>query len=242
MKAMIFAAGLGTRLKPITDKIPKALVSVGGIPILELVIKKLQKEGFDEFIINVHYFSEQIVDFLKKNNNFGSIIHISDETQKLLDTGGGLLNAEKFLSGTEDFLICNVDILTDIDIKTLFDTHRKNNALATLAMTKRESTRRLVFDSQNRLCYWENTKTGEIKPAKSPIGDTIHSAFAGIQVISPKIFDKINLKGKFSIIDLYLQLANDNKICSAEFEPKYWFDIGSVEKLKKAERFMKRIT
>lgn len=235
---MIFAAGLGTRLQPLTLNTPKALVSINNIPILELVIKKLIDEGFKEFVINVHHFPDQIRTFLTQKNNFGVTINISDESGELLETGGGISKAREFLLGNEDFLVYNVDILTDFDTRLLADAHKKNNSLATLAVHKRNADRRLVFDSQNLLSYWENIMTGEQKQARKPVGKTNSFSFTGIHFISPKIFNYITETGKFSIIDLYLRLAENHRICAFETKPGYWFDIGKPENLASAEKFL----
>lgn len=151
MKAMIFAAGLGTRLKPLTDHMPKALVPVAGRPMLEHVILKLKKAGFTELVINIHHFGEQIIDFLKANQNFGLTIHISDERDKLLDTGGGIKKAATFFTGTEPFLVHNVDILSNADLKEVYDFHRKSQNQATLLVSPRKTSRYLLFDTDNRL-------------------------------------------------------------------------------------------
>ena len=164
MKAMIFAAGLGTRLRPLTDNMPKALVLVGGKPMLERVILNLIKYGFDDITINIHHFGGQIIDFIKANNNFGVTIHISDERDELLDTGGGILKARNFLDGNEPFLVHNADILTDLNLKEFYDYHLGNNADATLLTASRNTARYLLLDDTNRLHGWINKNTGELKP------------------------------------------------------------------------------
>jgi len=238
MKALIFAAGLGTRLRPLTNNLPKALVLLSGKPLLEHVITKLQKEGINDFVINVHHFADKITDFLKKNNNFGANILISDETDMILETGGGLKKASKFFSQNEDFIVYNVDIFSDINIKQLTDFHRNNNSLATLVMQKRQSNRRLVFDENNYLCSWENIATGEIKQARNPKGNTKSLAFCGIHIINSKIFNLISETGKFSIIDVYLRLAKDYKISSFEYDFSYWFDLGKPKNLEECSKLM----
>ena len=152
MKAMIFAAGLGTRLKPLTDNKPKALVEVGGKTMLELVILKLKEAGFNEIVINIHHFGQQIIDYLKANNNFGLTIHISDERDYLLDTGGGIKKATPFLMGNEPFLEHNVDIFSNVDLRQLYENHLKSGATATLLVSQRKTARYLLFNKENKLC------------------------------------------------------------------------------------------
>jgi len=243
MKAMIFAAGLGTRLKPLTDTIPKALVPIGGKPLLQHVIEKLSASGFDEMVINVHHFSEQITQFLQNNNNFGLHIDISDESDKLLDTGGGIRKAAAFLKGNEPFLVHNVDILSNADLRELYNNHVQQEAMATLLVSQRKTSRYLLFDEQNILKGWMNESTGEVK---SPYPDFLPEkhrrfAFAGIQVISPKIFDLMkNMPDKFSIIDFYLSIAADVKIKGYPVSDLEMIDVGKIDSLKEAEEFISR--
>ena len=167
---MIFAAGLGTRLKPLTDRIPKALVPVNGIPMLQHVILKLKQAGFTEIVINIHHFGEQIISFLQAHQNFGIMVRISDEREELLDTGGGIKKAIPFFSGNEPFLVHNVDILSDTDLKALYDYHRQSTNDATLLVSQRETSRYLLFDKDNaRLCGWINKQTLQPSPTVLPI-------------------------------------------------------------------------
>ena len=206
MKAMIFAAGLGTRLKPVTDNLPKALVPIAGKPLLEHVILKLKSAGFDEIIVNVHHFHDQIIDFLKENNNFSIRIEVSDERNLLLDTGGGIRKAAWFFDDEKPFLVHNVDILSNVDLKVLYHQHLRTNSLATLVVSKRDTFRYLLFDDNLRLSGWINEKTGETKPINLKKIELYNKlAFAGIQVLSPKVFDLMkNLEPKFPIMDFYL--------------------------------------
>src|ERR1035437_430043 len=158
MKAMIFAAGLGTRLKPITDNLPKALVPITGKPLLEHTILKLKSAGFDEIIVNIHHFPDQIIDFLKVNNNFGIRIEVSDERDQLLDTGGGIRKAKQFFDNGEPFLVHNVDILSNVDLAELYNQHLRTNSLATLVVSQRDTFRYLLFDNNLRLNGWINEK------------------------------------------------------------------------------------
>ena len=174
MKAMIFAAGLGTRLRPITDSIPKALVPVAGKTLLEHVIEKLSNEGFDELIINVHHHAEKIIDFLAEHHNFGLHIEISDEREMLLDTGGGIRKAAEFFNDGKPFLIHNVDILSNANLKALYEKHIASDNIATLLVKDRETSRYLLFNEEQRLQGWMNVKTGEVK---SPIPDFTPSLY-----------------------------------------------------------------
>jgi NDP-sugar pyrophosphorylase family protein len=237
-KAMIFAAGLGTRLKPLTDKMPKALVPVAGKPMLEHIILKLSKFGFRQIVINVHHFADMIVDFLSSNNSFGLDICISDERNKLLDTGGGIKHAEHFLNEQQPFLVHNVDIFSNVDLNDFYLKYCENNALATLLVSERESSRNLFFDKNLQLCGWKNKSTDELKWTNSqvPISDCRAYAFGGIHVISPEIFKLFpKNEDKFSIIDFYLSQAQSQKIGAYIPENLQLIDIGKLESLKEVE-------
>lgn len=225
MKAMILAAGYGTRLKPITDNKPKALVEVQGAPLLQHAINNLKKHGFKDIIINVHHFANQILNFLEANNNFGINIQISDETELLLDTGGGIKKAQKYFNN-EPFLVYNVDILTNIDINKLIEQHKKSNALATLAVKERETTRQILFDDENNLCEWRNIVTGEVKTCRKPIGQLKPLGFNCIHVINPEIFELFIEEGAFSIMDFYLRIAKTHNIKAFITNDAEWYDIG----------------
>jgi len=229
-KAMIFAAGLGTRLRPLTDQKPKALVEVRGKTLLEIAIKKLIHFGFEEIVINVHHFALHIKDFLAEKNHFGIQIHISDESDLLLDTGGGLKKAKEFLSGNEPFILYNVDELTNIDLSALYNFHLKNPPLATLAVLSRYSDRQLFFDSEGELCEWKNHKSGERKIVKNRTNLQAFS-FSGIHVVSPKIFEKITEDSVFSILDVYLRLAKEHSIQSYCHNGDLWMDVGKPENI-----------
>jgi NDP-sugar pyrophosphorylase family protein len=234
MKAMILAAGLGTRLKPLTDTTPKALVTIKGKPMLEHLILKLKASGFYEIVINVHHFGEQIMDFLRANDDFGLTIHISDERKYLLDTGGGLKQAAPFLRGVEPFLVHNVDIFSDVDLATFYHSHRKGHSLATLLVSKRHTSRYLLFDKENNLCGRLNRETGEIRFCIPDFtGQYNEYAFGGVHVISPEIFSRMEeWTGKFSIIDFYISACVKNTI-SACFVPDIsLFDVGKSDSLE----------
>lgn len=237
MKALIFAAGKGTRLAPFTNHHPKALALVNGVPLLERNIKYLKSFGINDFVINVHHFGEQIVDFLKKNNNFNSNIEISDEHAELLETGGGLVFAKHFLDFGEDFLIMNADILTDMNISDFVEFHKKKNDFATLAVSDRKSSRKLFFNENMILRGWLNVQTGEQRLAEFNKGfKTL--AFSGIHCINPKIFDKIKRTGKFSIMEEYLDLMHTESIHGYEHFSAL-IDVGKPESVKEAENYFK---
>lgn len=242
MKAMIFAAGLGTRLKPLTDHMPKALIPVAGKPMLEHVILKLKASGCAEIVINIHHFGEQIIDFLRAKQHFGLTIHISDERDCLLDTGGGILKASPFFSGTEPFLVHNVDILSDIDLKTLYDYHLQSGNDATLLVSSRQTTRYLIFDHTSRLCGWVNKTTGQTKPEGFTCNPQIHKeyAFSGIHVFSPSLFPYMekDWQGRFSIMDFYLKTCRNAQIGAYPSEDLHMIDIGKPDTLAQAERFL----
>ena len=239
---MIFAAGLGTRLKPLTDHMPKALVPVAGKPMLEHVILKLIASGFDEIVINVHHFAEQIIDFLKEKNNFGIKIWISDETEELLDTGGGIKKASSLLN--EPFLVHNADILSNVDLKALYDFHLASENDATLLVSPRKTVRYLLFDPSNRLCGWINKDTLQTKPEGFIYEPEVQQeyAFGGIHIISPSLFKYMEgWTGKFSIMDFYLQTCQKARLGGYAKEDLQLIDIGKPETLAKAEEFLKNV-
>ena len=242
MKAMIFAEGLGTRLKPLTDHMPKALVPVAGRPMLEHVILKLKAAGFNELVINIHHFGEQILDFLRANQNFGLTIHISDERDCLLNTGGGIRKAEPFFRGNEPFLVHNVDILSDTDLKALYEYHRQSGNDATLLASRRKTVRYLLFDDEKRLCGWINKDTLQTKPEGFAYNPEHHRkyAFSGIHVISPSLFHYMDERwtGKFSIMDFYLQTCHEARIGGRLTDTLRLIDIGKPETLTQAEEFL----
>ena len=244
MKAMIFAAGLGTRLKPLTDHMPKALVPVAGKPMLEHVIRKLIAAGCDEIVINVHHFADQIIDFVKANNNFGITIHISDETDMLLDTGGGIKKASSFFN--EPFLIHNVDILSNVDLKSLYEYHLTSGNDATLLVSPRKTVRYLLFDEGNQLCGWVNKDTLQTKPEGFVYQPEVQKeyAFSGIHIVSPSLFNYMgeNWTGKFPIMDFYLQTCQEAQLGGYAKEDLQLIDIGKPETLAVAEDFIRAAT
>lgn len=237
MKALIFAAGKGTRLRPFTDHHPKALARVNGVPLLERNIRYLKGFGITDFVINIHHFGSQITEFLKYQDNFGCRIEISDESEELLETGGGLVFARKFLDHGEDFLIMNADILTDINITDLVNYHKKIKDFATLAVSDRESSRKLLFNDELVLRGWLNVQTGEQRLAEFNKGFRA-LAFSGVHCINPVIFEKIKRKGKFSVMEEYLDLMQTEQIHGFVHD-SILIDVGKPESVTEAEKYFK---
>lgn len=230
---MIFAAGLGTRLKPFTENHPKALAEVNGKSLLERNISYLKSYGFRDLVINVHHFPEQIIDFLKHKNNFDLNISISDESDALLETGGGLKKAAQYLRGDEPFLVMNADILTNLNLDKIVRYHKSHNALATLAVTRRDTSRYFLFNKSDKLCGWKNTKTGEERIMDFD-KDLTMKAFSGIHILEPNIFQKMTQEGKFSIVDVYLQICNQETIIGYDHSDDIFIDVGKPEAVEKA--------
>ena len=233
MKAMIFAAGLGTRLRPYTNNKPKALVEINGIPLLEYAINKVAKHGFKEIVINIHHFGDLILDFIRQRPFEGIQIHISDERALLLNTGGGLKKAAALL-GSEPFLVYNTDVLTDLNLSDLYQYHLTRQSLATLAVRQRKSSRFLLFNDNQTLIGWKNNKTGEIKMSRESTAP-IELAFSGIHVIDPKLFHFTPDTEVFSIIDVYLEAAKKNDILGFDHSSSKWMDVGRVKDLELAQ-------
>lgn len=242
MKAMLFAAGLGTRLKPFTDSHPKALAVVNGKTLLERNILYLQRFGIYEVIVNVHHFADQIIDAINANKGWGSMVTISDETNELLDTGGGLQKAGWYFKDERAFVAMNVDILTDLDLSEMIGSHRQEKPLATLAVTQRKTSRYFLFDKTGGLCGWRNVKTGEEKPAglsgSCADYDTLEQkAFSGIHIIDPRIFSLMKREGAFSIVDVYLDLMPTYRINSFDHSHGILIDVGKPENVTRAADF-----
>lgn len=237
MKALIFAAGKGTRLKPFTDHHPKALAIVNGIPLLERNIKYLKSFGITDFVINIHHFGSQIVEFLKENDNFNCKIEISDESKELLETGGGLVFAKKFLDHGEDFLIMNADILTNINITDFVRYHKEIKDFATLAVSDRESSRKLLFNDDLVLRGWLNVQTGEQRLAEFNKGFK-PLAFSGVHCINPVMFTKMKRTGKFSVMEEYLDLMLSEKI-HGYVHDSILVDVGRPASVLEAEKYFK---
>jgi len=232
--AILFAAGLGTRFKPWTDKHPKALAEVNGKTLLQRNIEYLQTYDITDVVVNVHHFPEQIIDVIEKNEGWGSSVTISDESDELLETGGGLLKA-KHLLFRDTILTLNVDILTEINLKHFLAHHQQQNTLITVAVSERETSRYLLFNKYNRLIGWRNKNTGEEKiviQAK----DIFEKAYSGLAIFQPEALDLITLRGKFSLIDAYLELAPQNKIAAYDHTGERLIDVGKPESIRLAEQ------
>lgn len=246
MKAMIFAAGLGTRLRPLTDTRPKALVEVAGKPLLELVIEKLKRAGFRDVTINIHHFADQITDYVSRHDDFGIHIRFSDERDKLMNTGGGIKKAASLIwkEGENDpVLIHNVDILSNADLSGFYERHR--NADAALLVSSRKTQRYLLFNEENRLVGWTNTATGEVK---SPYPDLDPAncrqyAFSGIHLFSPSLLKEMDRFGDvFSIIDFYLAACRDYRIYGYPQDDLRLLDVGKLNTLDEAGDFLASIS
>ena len=253
MKAMIFAAGLGTRLKPLTDNIPKALVPLAGKTLLQWQIEKLKAAGITDIVVNVHHFPDLIINYLQEHDNFGCNIQVSDEREMLLETGGGLRKAMRLLGDEakgDGILVCNVDILSNIDIPTLLQTYNSEE-MGIVVVSERKTQRYLLFDEENRLCGWTNVATGEIKgdQAIRRLGDEAikRLAFSGMQVLNPRIFEcmdaVVEQKGeKFSLIDLYLNIADKEVLRAYVPEDYRMMDVGKIDQISEAEAFAQSIS
>lgn len=238
--ALILAAGLGTRLKPITENIPKAMVEVRGKTLLELAIMKLQKHGFENIIINVHHMGEMIISFLEKNN-FDANIFISDERKLLLDTGGAIKEIEKHIDFSHSILVYNVDIITDLDLNALYNYHDKSDHLATLAVRKRNTNRYFLLDNNNVLCGWLNKITKEKRIVREYVNRLNRFAFSGVHVVNPAIFSLMPAEKKFSIVDLYLKLAPNFLIKGYDHSDTEWIDVGTLKNLDSADKLLEKI-
>lgn len=233
--AMIFAAGLGTRLYPLTKDKPKALVEINGQPLLQTVLEKIIAAGITDIVVNVHHFSQLVKDYLA-SHSFEANIRISDETDFLLDTGGGLKFAEQLLKNADHILLHNVDIFSSIDLNRLIVNHIENRALATLAVKERSTSRYLIFDKKSmQLCGWENVKTGETLESRCT-DNPVKLAFSGIHVVSKAIFPMIPTGKKISMTPLYVEMAKTQNIRGYLHQQDQWMDVGKYEDVIKLER------
>ena len=236
MVGMIFAAGLGTRLKPLTDTMPKALVPLAGKPLLQWQLEKLRDAGITDIIVNVHHFPDMIIDTIRQNNGWGCAITISDERDMLLDTGGGLKNALKLSPITNNLsplLACNVDILSNMDLRALICAYEKKG-VSQLVVSERKTQRYLCFDEQDQLCGWTNIATGELKGQ-----DGRHLAFSGCQILSPEVLSLLSqMPGdKFSLIDFYLKVMNEVPLQAYVPSDYRMMDVGKIDQIDEAEKF-----
>lgn len=247
MKAMIFAAGLGTRLKPFTENHPKALLPLAGKTLLQWQIERLSQAGITDIVVNIHHFGQQIIDYLQAHNGFGCNLLISDERDQLLETGGGLLKAAALLGESEPVLVCNVDILSNISLKQLIAAHQSRD-LATVVVSERETQRYLLFDEQGELHGWMNKKTGEVRPTGLSVSGLRMLAFSGMQIVEPAFFNELRTTAaergeKFSLIDAYLSVVERQAGVIRAFVPQDYkmMDVGKIEQLEEAERFAEEL-
>lgn len=234
-KAMILAAGLGSRLKPWTDKHPKALAVVHGKSLLQRNIEYLQRYGISDVVVNVHHFADQIVKAILENNGWGSRVTVSDETREVLETGGGFLKAAGLLQTSSPIVLMNVDVLTELNLEAMIGYHQEKKPLATLATSDRETSRYFLFDEGNNLCGWRNIKTGEERTAGPLKGNEIQKAFSGIHIIEPRLFSLIRQQGKFSMVDVYLDQMQWETIKSFDHSDSRFIDVGKPDSIEKAE-------
>lgn len=234
MKGMILAAGLGTRLKPFTDKHPKALASVNGKTLLQRNIEYLKSFGVDDILINVHHFADQIIEHIELHRQFGINITISDETNEVLETGGGLKKASWFFSDGQPFVLMNVDILTDMNLHDLVEYHQSHHALVTLAISDRKSSRCFLWNENHELCGWRNKQTGEERISREDL-NLVEKSFSGIHIIDPLFFKYLTQEGKFSIVDTYLEAARLERIIGFDHSGCHLLDVGKPESIIEAE-------
>lgn len=237
MKAMIFSAGLGTRFKPWTDKHPKALALVNGKSLLQRNVEYLQQYGIKDVIVNVHHFADQVEEAITKHNGWGSNITISDERDFLLDTGGGLLKAKPYFTSGERFITSNADILTDLDINKLLAFHEANAPLISFGVSKRKTSRNFLFDENGQLCGWRNNNTGEEKISRHN-KHLVPKAYSCVVVFEYAVFqlmEQTGFSGKFSLTDVYLELAKQHTILGYDHTGDRWADVGKTESVAIAE-------
>lgn len=240
MKAMIFAAGLGTRLFPLTKDKPKALAPFAGTTLLGYNLKYLASQGVDSFIINTHHFADTIENYLSENENFDLDINISYE-KELLDTAGGLANVRDLLVNDKQILLYNVDVISNINVRKMLKNHFKLKSDITLSMRKRKSSRYLLFDSEGKMSGWKNEKTGEVITCACNSEKKHKYAFSGISLLNIDILDKLGKVEKKSLITYFLDICKDNIISANLHDQEYWFDCGSIEKLQIAEKYISKI-
>lgn len=241
--AIIFSAGLGTRFKPWTDKHPKALAIVNGKSLLQRNIEYLQQYGITDVVVNIHHFPQQIIDAIEQNKGWGSNVIISDESDEVLETGGGLMKARHLLDGNKPFISLNVDILTNLNLNKLMAFHQQHKPLVTFGVTNRKSSRVLLFDEDSRLCGWKNLQTGETKgpiltfpDGEGTTARVTEKAYSCVVIYEPKIFSLIKQTGKFSIMDSYLDLAAEHTILGYDHSGDNLVDVGKPESVAVAEK------
>jgi MurNAc alpha-1-phosphate uridylyltransferase len=237
VKALLFAAGVGSRLRPLTDATPKALIPVGGVPLLERALVSLKDAGAGEFVVNAHHHAEQVAGFCGVlASRYDVPVRVSREDERLLDTGGGLKKAAPLLEGDEPFFVRNADVVTDLDLRALWSAHRAASPLATLAVRERPSSRAFLFDAAGRLCGHVDDKKGVTRWTRGPVPGARRLPFDGIHVMSPAILGRLSEEGAFSLVDVYLRLAAEGIDIRAFDASRWaWFDVGTPEKLAAAE-------
>jgi MurNAc alpha-1-phosphate uridylyltransferase len=238
MRAIILAAGLGTRLKPLTDQTPKALVHFKGVPMVERVVRKLAGAGIRKIMVNVHHYAGAVAEFLENLEVEGVELHISDESGKLMDTGGALLQARQFLHQEESFIVHNVDVHTNLDISALIRSHRDGDALVTLAVKKRPTSRSLLFDDAGYLCGWVHNETGEKRMVRTPAGSQEDYGNTCVQVINAGFLDFFPETRPRSLTEMYLELAGQQRIGPFVHNEDYWYDLGRYENFIKADKMV----
>jgi NDP-sugar pyrophosphorylase family protein len=239
MRAMILAAGQGTRLKPLTDNVPKPLVRFQGTPLLEIIIKRLLSSGMEKIVVNIHHLADQVTEFLKSRDYFDGRVLVSDETDRLMDTGGGVLKAMDLLDNGEPFLLHNVDVYTNLDMHQLIKAHQSDDALITIAVKKRTPSRSLLLDEQNCLAGWQNNKTGEKRIIRDYEGKLEDYGNSCVYIINPEFFRLVHTSGPVSLTELYLELAKTRPIKGYIHNQDYWYNLGLYDTFLKAETEVK---
>jgi len=233
---MILAAGFGTRLQPLTNDRPKPLVPFMGVPMIEIIINKLLDNGVEKIVVNIHHFADQMISFMKSRDYFNDRVILSDERDLLMDTGGGLLKAEAYLEDDKPFILYNVDVHTGLDIRKLYNFHLNNDALISIAVSDRQTSRSLLFNSEGCLTGWQHNQTGEQKIVRPDTGSSKDFANSCVHVINQEFFKLNRLKGIVSLTDMYLDLAPDHKITYFAHNEDYWYNLGLHESFIKAEQ------
>jgi NDP-sugar pyrophosphorylase family protein len=239
MRAMILSAGQGTRLRPLTEQIPKPLVRFHGTPLLEIVIKRLLYFGMEKIVVNIHHLADQVVEFLRSQDYYDGRVLVSDETDRLMDTGGGVLKAMDLLDNGEPFLLHNVDVYTNLDIHQLIKAHQSDNALITIAVKKRTPSRSLLLDDKNCLAGWQNNKTGEKRIIRDYEGKLEDYGNSCVYMINPEFFRLVHTSEPISLTDLYLELAKTHPIRGFIHNQDYWYNLGLYDTFLKAETEVK---
>jgi len=232
---MILAAGQGTRLKPLTNHQPKPLVRFNGVPLLEIIIKRLLSSGIDEIVINIHHMADQVLEFLEMKNYYEGRVLISDERDRLMDTGGGVLKARDLLHSDEPFLLHNVDVLTNLDINELILSHKSEKALITIAVKNRPTSRLLLFDENNYLAGWCHNESGERRIVRDYEGELSSYGNSCVYIFDPEFFDLVDNREPVSLTDIYLELAKQHKIKAFVHNEDYWYNLGLYESFMNAE-------